>query len=116
MKKISIGGFHYGIPPIGIDRRKRKTSWRIGYTARKEQNMTNIQKKAARAEIVADIEEYLICKADALRTDAKYDMDNCPVDDETGEIDKSSWRYESAHGKTAKAALIGEVLKDLEKF
>ena len=78
--------------------------------------MTNIQKKAARAEIVADIEDYLIRKAESLRDDAKYDMDNCPVDEETGEIDKSNWRYESAQEKTAKAALIGEVLKDLEKF
>ena len=78
--------------------------------------MTNIQKKAARAEIVADIEEYLIRKAESLREDAKYDMDNCPVDEETGEIDKTSWRYENAQEKSAKAALIGEVLKDLEKF
>lgn len=78
--------------------------------------MTNIQKKAARAEIVADIEEYLIRKAECLREDAKYDMDNCPVDEETGEIDKNNWRYENAQEKTAKAALIGEVLKDLEKF
>ena len=78
--------------------------------------MTNIQKKAARAEIVADIEDYLIRKAESLRDDAKYDMDNCPVDEETGEIDTSNWRYESAQEKTAKAALIGEVLKDLEKF
>ena len=77
--------------------------------------MTNIQKKAARAEIVADIEEYLIRKAESLREDAKYDMDNC-TDSETGEIDKTSWRYENAQEKTAKAALIGEVLKDLEKF
>ena len=77
--------------------------------------MTNIQKKAARAEIVADIEEYLTNKAEYMRQDANDDLDNCPMD-ECGNYDKEHWRYVSYQQKTAKAALIGEVLKDLEKF
>lgn len=77
--------------------------------------MTNIQKKAARAEIVSKIEDYLLQLADSYRNDAKWDMENC-TDSETGKIDKESWRYESAQEKTAKAALVAEILKDLEKF
>lgn len=95
---------------------QRSKSCPTGCTGRKEQNMTNIKKRAARAEIVSDIEDYLIHKADALREDAKYDLGNCPVDEETGKPDVNNWRYESAQQKNEKADMIESVLKDLEKF
>lgn len=78
--------------------------------------MTNIQKKAMRAEIVAEIEDYLTRKAECLREDARYNMENCPVDDETGEIDKTSWRYDSAMKNNEKADMLEAVIRDLEKF
>ena len=78
--------------------------------------MTNIQKKAARAEIVSDIEAYLSQRAEGLREEARYNMEYCTADDETGEIDKTHWRYESAVKSNEKADMIEAVIKDLEKF
>lgn len=77
--------------------------------------MTNIKKKAVRAEIIADMEEWLVNRVKSMRDDAQYSLDNCK-DEETGEIDTDGWRYADYVEKTEKADVIESVLKELEKF
>ena len=77
--------------------------------------MTNIKKKAVRAEIIADMEQWLLSRINSMREDAKWSLDNCK-DEETGEIITDGWRYADYVEKTEKAEVIESVLKELEKF
>ncbi len=77
--------------------------------------MTIIQKKAARAAIIEDIEEYLLRRVMDERQEAESYLAYA-TDEETGAVDKTDWHYKNSIEHAEKAAMIESVLKDLEKF
>ena len=77
--------------------------------------MMNTTAKKIKYELLEEIVNDLKQKINYLSADAKDDLECCK-DEESGEINQNSWRYDAYVQKTQKVEIAEQLIKEFEKM